>query len=497
MTKPNEMSRSQFLAGFHETGFNARHFEEIVPSEDWALLPQACTAWTSLTDGQRRALVVLFDVYAERIFDPASDVPVRTLSETGWRRVVRDLLVEGPKRRPLLPLHVMYSLHAAAAVARPGSCPMPAWTPLERSAARRPPSHCDFVAFVSLLSAVAMTWRDERSNVLLLGRGSVEQTTTTAALPDMLHTVALSNNDAAEAEARLTSRQIHRVTPRSGPKLKLWELLLNPTIEDSEAVTATGDRAQECTASVRLAASTKRRTSSGTLASQTTRAQQNIPKSIANRPYEPFDASEVPQRPHVISAAATAATAAVAANQARRDDIPRTPTSNAAASPTYSQPRSAPSPSASHQASQLRRLNAKLDESRSQLSGLREELLTDLRAEVRAVVRAELAVTSASMRNAFIGADDHVTLTNVKPDVSSDGAIDSASKPPYAILHGIQSVASDATPKTVTAPLDLLSENRFSRGPGRMHPRELRYTLPEAHLNLASSKAKGQADQSR
>ena len=292
MTKPNEMSRSQFLAGFHETGFNARHFEEIVPSEDWALLPQACTAWTSLTDGQRRALVVLFDVYAERIFDPASDVPVRTLSETGWRRVVRDLLVEGPKRRPLLPLHVMYSLHAAAAVARPGSCPMPAWTPLERSAARRPPSHCDFVAFVSLLSAVAMTWRDERSNVLLLGRGSVEQTTTTAALPDMLHTVALSNNDAAEAEARLTSRQIHRVTPRSGPKLKLWELLLNPTIEDSEAVTATGDRAQECTASVRLAASTKRRTSSGTLASQTTRAQQNIPKSIANRPYEPFDASE-------------------------------------------------------------------------------------------------------------------------------------------------------------------------------------------------------------
>lgn len=223
-------SRVAFVAGFRGE-LTARQFEEIVPSSEWSYLPQTCSSWPFLNVNQRRALVVLFDIYSERVFDCSRiGVCVRSLAEAGWKRLVRDLLVEGPKRRPLLPVNIMYSLYAAAAVARPDTCPMPAWTAIEEKERRRPPPHVDFITFVALLSAVAVCWRRGRATVAM-AETSVEAR---SALPAMLHALSLSACAEADGEQRLSQRQVNRPSQQQGPKLRMWELMSGQGSEEEE-----------------------------------------------------------------------------------------------------------------------------------------------------------------------------------------------------------------------------------------------------------------------
>ena len=125
------------------------------------------------------------------------------------------------------------------------------------------------------------------------------------------------------------------------------------------------------------------------------------------------------------------------------------------------------SPSSSHQAAEIRKLNATVKESRSEVNNLREELLSDLRSEVRSVVRTELAVASASMHGALDAPSS--PLGAATGQVVADGAISEASKPPYAV----QSVASDATPNVVSATFERLSDPQDRRRSGKAMPREL------------------------
>ena len=473
--------------------------DEIIPSCEWSSLSE-CAGWPALTVGQQRSIVVLFDVYSERMWDPRSDVPVRTLTEKGWKRAVRDILVEGPKRRPLLPLQSLYSLYKTAATERPSTCPMPAWTPVENATMRHPPLHLDFIALVILLSTVADAWKKLQSPLVgLLQPGAADlgpDANGPSSLGEMLHTISIAICDAAEAEGRLASRQIHRATPRAGPKLKLWDFLQAteppaPSTSDKDA----GRPAESGGTSIARRSKTASRTSSSNGSTMRRQRQRSALTSgamdaaaAAGYGHPPVGASagathaeigEIggvasPKEPYgVASPKEPYGVAAVRIGSGGQGPLMRRSGLGASSSsmvPRPTRPLWQP-PSASHQAAQLRRLNATLKESRSELSGLRDELLSDLRAEVRSVVRAELAVASASL-HAVPSIDGHGPATPAPADGSAvcDGAVGAASKPPYAI----SGTASDDSPASITAPLDVVA-SAGRRGRGESEPRQLQY----------------------
>ena len=88
------MARPSLLASFGYE-LNSENFDELLPESDWARLPPA---FTSLGLNQQRSLLVLFDVYSDRLWDAVAHTGVRSLTESAWGHCVRDLLVHGPRR---------------------------------------------------------------------------------------------------------------------------------------------------------------------------------------------------------------------------------------------------------------------------------------------------------------------------------------------------------------------------------------------------------------
>ena len=208
-------ARQTMLASFHHD-VSAHNIDELIPPEDYERLPES---WAELSSGQQRGLVTLFDVYSERLWDQYSPIAgVRSLTETGWRRCVRDLFVHGPKLQPMVPFHLTYSLYKKAALARPESCPMPAFSKRERKeATRTPPPHVDFVGFISLLSTVADQLREHSDPPPSFGpmEMAAGERASTGALSSLLHLVA-TGADHPDAEEMMEQRD--------------WDLIFNTSV---------------------------------------------------------------------------------------------------------------------------------------------------------------------------------------------------------------------------------------------------------------------------
>ena len=199
----------------------------MMPAGEWESLPDVCgTAWSDLTSGQQRALVILFDTYAERVDEHTS--AFRSLTEASWRRFVLEVMRTGPKRLPLLPINLMHELHAAASCSRPAR---EAPFAINRARVHRGDTalHLDFGGFVELLAAVAECWRGQQACAGLTATAAAG-TKPAAALAALLHEVACTAFE-TEMEDKITRRLGDRpptATATGSPQMKLWDLLLLP-----------------------------------------------------------------------------------------------------------------------------------------------------------------------------------------------------------------------------------------------------------------------------
>ena len=115
-------TRDAFLQSFHHE-LSPSNLNELLPAEQFtALRASPAAGWNSLSLGQQQALLVLFDVYADRLWDRSRFcVAVRSLTEQGWRRCARDLFAHGVRRVPLLPLSTVHGMYRAVKAKRPRS----------------------------------------------------------------------------------------------------------------------------------------------------------------------------------------------------------------------------------------------------------------------------------------------------------------------------------------------------------------------------------------
>lgn len=222
-------------------GFSSRVIEEIVATHEYDSLAIICAAWANLSTGQQSALLVLFDMYADRLWDGSR--AVRSLTEANWRQLVRDLMLplvkdESKPSRCCVPVGIsrMYGLYDCVAVIWPQKCPDPQWAAVGTQVARRTTlAHVSFPAFVRLLEELAQRWFSQ-----------VGDPRQAAALPELLHTIACVTAHDKAAVARLAQRQVDRqsfAVSRQVPKLRLWDLLI-PT-EDTPSGAHASSRTEE------------------------------------------------------------------------------------------------------------------------------------------------------------------------------------------------------------------------------------------------------------
>ena len=212
-------ARHELLASFHHE-LAEQNLDELFPAKDYERLPES---WHHLGSGQQRSLVTLFDVYSERLWDQHSPVMgVRSLTEAGWRRCVRDLFVAGPRLSPMVPINAAYGLYKNVATSRPASCPMPAFSKREcKEALQQPPPHVDFIGFVQLFCTVAEELRKRGVHP-----PSTEPANLNGALASMLHLVAAGAFH-PDAEEKMEQRQVNRPMAWPGrPRVQLWDLLM-------------------------------------------------------------------------------------------------------------------------------------------------------------------------------------------------------------------------------------------------------------------------------
>lgn len=408
----------------------------VMPEGDWLSLPSQCgPPWAALAAGQQRTCIVLFDMYADRCFGAELVRPsFRSLSADGFARLARELFCTGPKLVPLVPVHLVHGLYAAASVEQP-ACDTPFAT---KRYQRRPPRHLDFRGFIELLAAVAACWRDARQTRITpsactqpppraVARPRLEEPTASAgvaqgaALGAMLHEIACSAY-CTEVEQRLLVRQTRRGsasgTCAHPPVLKLWDLLLPDggaeplgAPRESDGRFAAGLPRPPAARALAFAAAKEPEA-----AAEAARAKATACAAAAA---EAMAADAATRAQAMAKAKATEAAAGAARvggllrqPQAALAPSPRPTTARRLASPLSSartplRPRP-PRAAATPRSSMALRASASAALDRSLLPHsmqvelrehtLREQMKNDVRREVKALVRSELAVASATLR---------------------------------------------------------------------------------------------------
>ena len=233
--------RMALLASFPPGTFSKPNFDELVPFDQYQALNDI-SSWVALSLGQQRSIVVLFDLYSDRVGlagGPTGEC-MRSLLKDGYRILCDDLFgIRGAQRTPLLTKRAFEEVYTQHAKERPPQCEPPAFT--KETHAEETAQHVDVVGFVSILTSIAQSWRR-----------TVGQPLGPLGLAALLSQIVASGEQTWGWEARLAERQINRVrTPWTGrPKLNIWDMLL----EDEEEE---GGRAP---AAIPVKAATKKKT---------------------------------------------------------------------------------------------------------------------------------------------------------------------------------------------------------------------------------------------
>ena len=457
------------------------------------------SSWVSLSASQQRALLVLFDVYSDRLWGSVSGIGsgVRSMKEPMWRRFARDLLRQGPNRAPLLPWHVMWKMYPAAASDRPLVCPVPAFTVMDkREKLAQTGTHVDFLGFVEMLGAIATVWWRQTGGgtlpsdpatsrhgmhphpVLLADDepSSTSASAESAALPAMLEVISCAA-DHREVEILLSERQVSRATNKLRPRLILWDLLgskqqtqhqtqqLKQAFHVETPLPAGGKQSSGQRTDPPTATATC--TSSGTtLASSPRNSKEEMGSNSA--PPTPRGASGGDSS-FKVAALRAVAQAALARRRGEAE------AGAEAALHATAVRRSAAS--AEKQAARIRRLSTELSRSRSEVAALRKSLSEGLimreEEEVHdGVVHAELAVASAAVdtkpEDEAVAVSDEVIGTPTRVPTGVPIRTASAPRlspwptapPPYAMIRRVVPLsgadAADGSPLAVSTPWSML-----------------------------------------